>query len=184
MPLRRIEQIDFLVHPDYNLLAPSIDPKCQVKPNPNQSELRDRWDQRVADLANDENAFMVYISAFPGSPPVCKQLALPWLTYQPVNPQVLINFNSERMQKYQEKLGERALFYYFELPSSQKLLLDLAEQGFRYDRFRTKKVFYGEYLEVCVDQNSRLAPTILNSAIRGNIQVLPELSYSVKSDPV
>lgn len=139
MPERVINQIEILVHPDYHLIDPTI-LRFRDKPT-----LRKQWDDRINELAKNQEGLLLY---FPAIPPTPTETSV---GIAPMWGEDLHKVELDRQARYSELLGDR--FWKFEtwkIPEITELLTIFRDKNFTYTRNNTQIFAYGEYQELCV----------------------------------
>lgn len=138
--MSEIKFFDVLVHPDFHLS------RGYSSLTSSHIRRRQRWDTRIAMLANDPEAVLFYSSAFlmlqagNGGPVLIRDADL-----------AAYEVDRKRILQYREQLGERfILFTGDQKPSSSELKKILDERGFFYTSAEAMLVAYGEYSGACV----------------------------------
>jgi hypothetical protein len=175
MPAETIEitQIDALIHPDYLLMG-----RIQgITLHPRQQELREAWDQRVLDIANNPNSAMLYFSCL-NNPSYPREL-LP----DDSNIDELIEFDRMRMNRYADILGRRFIgLERTNLPDQKNVTEGLAKRGLNCKGSHVDLYSYGELYEACVmawNKGVKLALGIPDERCHYRTQVCKSLSLGL-----
>ncbi len=137
--MRKITSVNVLVHPDFDAREHFTD---SSELSPTQLDLRSRWEERVRQIAEQDDAILIYLTAL--SPEVSRRV----LDDEDLIPNSLIKDEVQRIKRWGNILGNRFVLFHEDDEITHGKFNELTRGEFIVDQ-EAQLVSFGEYGDLC-----------------------------------